>query len=155
MLRPYPRLLVLGAGLDAEPLVNFAEELGWRVTVVDHRQAYIDKGNFARASDVICAPVARLAETIDLANFDAAVVMSHHLQSDEVYLRQLAQTNIPYLGLLGPLNRRTRILRAMGEAGDLINERLHGPAGINIGASGPASIALSIVAQIQEQQIRR
>ena len=56
LVEPPPRLLVLGAGLDAEPIVRFASELGWRCTVVDHRQAYIDNGDFGRADTALCVP---------------------------------------------------------------------------------------------------
>ncbi|NIW23183.1 MAG: XdhC/CoxI family protein, partial [Gammaproteobacteria bacterium] len=48
-LIPIPRLLVLGAGLDAVPLVRFAAGLGWLVTVADHRPAYLEQGDFSAA----------------------------------------------------------------------------------------------------------
>ena len=51
-LKPIPKLLVLGAGLDAVPLVALAAEVGWLVTVADHRPAYIERGGFARAERV-------------------------------------------------------------------------------------------------------
>ena len=56
ILRPPPRILVLGAGLDAQPVVRLASELGWRVTVQDHRPAYIESGDFAAAEVVHCLP---------------------------------------------------------------------------------------------------
>lgn len=43
-LEPPPHILVLGAGLDAEAVVRLAGELGWCVTIQDHRRAYIEKG---------------------------------------------------------------------------------------------------------------
>lgn len=54
-VEPPPLVLVLGAGLDAEPVVRFAAELGWRCTVYDHRQAYIDNGDFSLAESTCCA----------------------------------------------------------------------------------------------------
>jgi xanthine dehydrogenase accessory factor len=144
-----PRLLVLGGGPDAEPVVVFAAALGWRCTVVDHRQAYIDNGQFAGA-DTRQISGAGLSESVNLAEFDLAVVMSHHLASDRNYLRQLAQTDIAYIGLLGPVNRRERLLSELGEDAERLQGRLHGPAGLDIGGSGPAPIALSIVAQMQK-----
>jgi xanthine dehydrogenase accessory factor len=142
-------LLVLGAGPDAEPVVRFAAELGWRCTVVDHRDAYIDTGSFGGAEKVLCAPANELADTLDLSCYDAAVVMSHHLASDRAYLKQLAATEMRYVGLLGPAARRDRLLSELGEAGRGLEGRLRGPAGISIGGRGPAAIALSIVAEVQ------
>ena len=147
---PPPRVLVLGAGLDAEPVVRFAAELGWRVTVADHRPAYIDSGNFAAAESCHCVPAEELSQAVDVSRFDMAIVMSHHLASDRAYLGQLAGSGMTYIGLLGPRARRDRLLSELGDgAGDLA-ERLHGPAGIDIGGRGPAPIALSIIAEMQQ-----
>lgn len=151
VLKPPPNVLVLGAGLDAKPVVRFARELGWRVTVQDHRPAYIESGNFSAAQNVLCVPVAELAARLDLGRFDAAIVMSHHLVSDRHYLQQLAATDIAYIGLLGPLDRRRRLLEELGDVGDALAARVHGPAGLDIGGRGPAAIALSIVAEMHRQ----
>lgn len=148
-IRPSPRVLVLGAGPDAEPVVRFAAEIGWRCTVADHRDAYIESGAFDAAERVVCVPAAELAGRVELSRFDAAVVMSHHLASDRAYLGQLAATDLRYIGLLGPAARRDRLLSELGESGQGLGGRLRGPAGIDIGGRGPAAIALSIVAEIQ------
>jgi len=70
--------------------------------------------------------------------------MSHHLENDGAYLGQLAAYNVPYIGLLGPRSRRDRLLE-MNPGKDL---EVHGPVGLDIGAELPASIALSIAAEI-------
>jgi len=153
-VEPPLQVLVLGAGLDAEPVVRFASELGWRCTVVDHRQAYIDNGDFSTAVAIHCMPVDDLGSSLDLQRFDMAVVMSHHLASDRAYLTQLADTDIAYIGLLGPHNRRDRLMSEIGAAAAKLDKRLYGPAGLDIGGRGPAPIALSIVAQMQQQKYR-
>ena len=154
ILRPPARILVLGAGLDAEPVVRLASELGWRITVQDHRPAYIESGDFATAEAVHCVPVTETANTISLNHFAATIVMSHHLTSDRQYLRQLAATDIGYIGLLGPRDRRRRLLEELGDVADCLTPRLHGPAGLDIGGRGPASIALSIIAEIHRELMR-
>lgn len=151
MLTPPPNVLILGAGLDAEPVVRFALELGWRVTVQDHRPAYIDSGDFAAADTVLCVPVDALSATIELSRIDAVIVMSHHLASDRKYLEQLADTDIEYIGLLGPVDRRRRLLDELGGKGEQLNGRVRGPAGLDLGGRGPAAIALSIVAEMHRQ----
>lgn len=149
LLQPPPRILVLGAGLDAEPVVRFARELGWRVTIQDHRPAYIESGNFSGA-ETHCRPVSEGASAFDLEFYAAAIVMSHHLASDRQYLSQLANSAVPYIGLLGPIDRRRRLLDDLGDEAASLADRLHGPAGIDIGGRGPASIALSIVAGMHQ-----
>jgi xanthine dehydrogenase accessory factor len=151
VVEPPPRILVLGAGLDAEPVVRFAAELGWRCTVVDHRQAYIDNGEFSSAEAVCCVPAEELSDHFDLSSYTMAVIMSHHLASDRAYLRQLANTDMRYIGLLGPAQRRERLLSDLGEAAGDLGTRVHGPAGLDIGGRGPAPIALSIIAEMQKK----
>ncbi len=146
---PVPRVLVLGAGPDAVPLVRFAANLGWRCTVCDHRPAYVEGNDFSAADERYCAPAEELARRLVLGQFDMAVIMSHHLASDRAYLRQLAKAAIPYIGLLGPPGRRERLLADLGELREGLDRRLHGPAGLDLGGRGPSPIALSIIAEMQ------
>jgi xanthine/CO dehydrogenase XdhC/CoxF family maturation factor len=141
-------LLVLGGGPDAVPVVRAASDLGWRVSVYDHRPAYATTQHFPTAIQVIAAPTAELAARVDLSLYDAAVVMSHHLPSDLDYLRQLAGTQVRYVGLLGPRERRRRLFEELGALAAGLVERIHGPVGLDIGARTPEAIALAIVAEI-------
>jgi xanthine/CO dehydrogenase XdhC/CoxF family maturation factor len=147
-LAPSPHLLVCGAGPDAQPVAAAARAVGWRLTVVDHRPAYADPRRFPGAR-VIRADPAALAETVDLKGVHAAVVMSHHFDSDVRYLRAIAAAGEPgYVGLLGPLARRRRIARELGELAEPLAQRLKGPVGMDIGAVTPEGIALAIVAEV-------
>jgi xanthine/CO dehydrogenase XdhC/CoxF family maturation factor len=147
-LVPQPAILLCGGGPDALPIAKQAESLGWKCTVVDHRQAYARQERFTPHTAVILCRPSELAGEIDPGAFDAAVIMSHHLESDAAYLRQLAPCveagTLPYLGVLGPVARRDR-LREMAEAPDVL---IHGPVGLDIGAELPESIALAVAAEI-------
>jgi xanthine dehydrogenase accessory factor len=143
-----PRLLVLGAGPDAMPLVEIAGLMNWQVTVLDHRPAYAVAERFPRAYRVELRPAAQLREELR-QDFDAAVVMSHHLISDRQYLEALAASAIRYIGLLGPAPRRARLMSELGEQAAGLAGRLYGPIGLDIGARSPETIALAIVSEIQ------
>ena len=143
-----PRILLLGAGPDALPVVDFAVRLGWKVTLVDHRAAYAVPGHFPGAESVLLARPETLSGVLDLNGFAAAIVMSHHLPSDLAYLRVLAASAIPYLGLLGPAMRRARLLADLGADARGLHGRLHAPVGLPLGGRSPESIALAIVAQL-------
>jgi xanthine/CO dehydrogenase XdhC/CoxF family maturation factor len=142
------RLLVLGAGADATPVVELAALLGWQVTVADHRPAYAVAERFMRAKQVLLSPAVELSKRITFDEFDAAVIMSHHLLTDQIYLAALADSRVRYVGLLGPANRRKRLLAEIGERADKLADRLAGPVGLDIGARTPEAIALAIVAEI-------
>lgn len=147
-IEPPTRVLLLGGGPDALAVVNQAGLLGWAVTVVDHRPAYADAARLAAADRVILAQPQEFAAHAQVGEFDAAVVMSHHLPSDLAYLQQLARTDIRYVGLLGPAARRERLRVELGDAGKRLEGRLFGPVGLDIGATTPEAIALAIVSEI-------
>jgi xanthine/CO dehydrogenase XdhC/CoxF family maturation factor len=147
---PVPRVLILGAGLDAVPLVNVLAELGWRVSVADHRPAYLERAGFARAEAMLAVRPDALSDAVQLKAFDAIVLMSHHLATDRQYLQQLAGIDVPYLGLLGPPARKRRLLDELGGSAGALAQRLRGPVGIDIGADTAESIAVSIAAEIQQ-----
>lgn len=147
---PSPALLVLGAGLDSEPIVRFATELGWRCSVNDHRPAYIENRDYPDGTTTLGAAAETFSDQVDMEGFDMAIVMSHHLVSDRAYLEQLAESNIGYIGLLGPPGRRQRLMSDLGDTAGKLHDRLHGPAGIRLGGRGPGPIALEIVAEMQQ-----
>lgn len=144
-----PRLLVFGAGVDAEPVVSLAHLLGWHVTVIDHRSVYLDAQRFDPRTQLLHAEGFSLPQSFRFESFDAAVVMSHHLTADEHYLGILVDTAIPYIGLLGPMTRRERLFASLGSASRKLAPRLRAPIGLDLGARTPEEIALSIVAEIQ------
>jgi xanthine/CO dehydrogenase XdhC/CoxF family maturation factor len=146
---PPPKLLICGAGPDAEPLFEFAYRLGWKVSLIDHRPAYATANRFDGAELVRLIELERWSAEIALEHYSAAVVMSHHLSADAKYLEALANSRIPYIGLLGPPARRARLMADLGVKADSLNTRLRAPVGLNLGGRTPEAIALSIVAELQ------
>ncbi|MFO1456881.1 MAG: XdhC family protein [Steroidobacteraceae bacterium] len=144
------RVLVCGAGPDVEPVVAWGASLGWQLTVVDHRPAYVEPARFPAARDVQRVAADELGSAVELARFDAAVVMSHHLVADGHYLAALAASPVPYVGLLGPAARRERLYAEIGpDAAAALRPRLRAPVGLDLGGRAPEAIALSIVAEVQ------
>lgn len=144
---PPPHLIVCGAGDDARPLVAYAADAGFRVTLVDHRPALLDPAWFPQAlqrllgrpedSGIVLPPAAR----------SLAVVKNHSLAHDREWTRRLLAAGVPYVGLLGPRARTEAILREIG-AGPAEMERVFGPVGLDLGADGPRQVALAIVAEL-------
>lgn len=147
-LRLPPKLLLLGAGPDALPVVDFAARLHWGVTLVDHRPAYAVPAHFPAAERVILARPEEMTQALDLGAFTAAVVMSHHLPSDLEYLRALNASPLSYIGLLGPAARREKLLSELGPEAERLRPRLRAPVGFNLGGRTPEAIALAIVAEV-------
>jgi len=146
---PPPRLLLLGGGPDSRPVARLADFLGWRVTVADHRPAYLDPTRFPEGTRLVESAAAEVGDALRLDEFFAAIVMSHHLDSDLHYLRALAASPVPYVGLLGPAARREKLLADLGDPVPSLRARLRAPVGLDIGGRTPEAIALSIVGEVQ------
>jgi xanthine/CO dehydrogenase XdhC/CoxF family maturation factor len=153
ILDPPLRLVICGAGHDAVPLVRAASHLGWNVTVVDDRPGFLNRERFPEAHGF--ASVGDPSEVAEATTIDArtfVVVMTHNFLRDKAYLRGLLTTDARYLAMLGPAARSQRLLMELEEEGTPITEerrsRIHGPAGLDLGAEGPEEIAQAIIGEI-------
>ena len=154
-IQPPSKLLVLGAGPDAVPLVRIAKNLGWRVTVVDYRPAYLAEQQFSQPDQLLLATPANLKQQLDLDGFSAVVVMTHSLENDAGFLKALTDSQIGFIGLLGPEHRKQRLLSFLADDADKLAGRLFGPVGLDIGAETPEEIALAIMSGILAQLNQR
>jgi xanthine dehydrogenase accessory factor len=150
VLRPPPRLLVFGADDDAVPLVRYARDAGFRVTVLDHRSAYISPTRFAEGTRLLQARAEHGIPDLPPLGPDVyAVVKTHSLLHDREWIRRLLETPVAYVGILGPRARTEEILRQLGVVeGTAASARVFGPVGLDLGADGAEQIALSIVAEL-------
>jgi len=148
---PIP-LIVFGGGEDAIPLVQFAGQLGWHVTVIDARPAYALPERFPFADAVLCMRHDALNGFI-LPDESLIMIMTHNYEQDKELLRTLLPRGFRYIGILGPKTRTRRLLGELEASGlqicDDLLASLHGPAGLDIGADTPQEIAISILAEMQ------
>ena len=147
---PPPRLVIFGAGHDAQPLAQQAWTVGFDVTVVDVREGFL-AGRFPGAT-LVAAHFSEFADRVPLGPRSYVVIMNHHLERDRESLRFALASPAPYLGVLGPRSRFQKLLVA------LANEqppprpaslaRVRSPVGLALGAETPEEIAVSILAEI-------
>ena len=142
---PPPRLAVFGAGDDAVPLVGYAADVGFRVTVVDHRPALLTAERFPGATSLALRRPEEGLGSLALGPRGFAVVKSHSLAADREWLAALVRCDLRYIGLLGPRERVERVLRESGAAGD---PRIYGPVGLDLAADGAEQVAVSVVAEL-------
>jgi xanthine/CO dehydrogenase XdhC/CoxF family maturation factor len=150
-LQPLLRLLIVGAGTDAVPLVQCAKTLGWHVTVLDYRPAHIKKERFPDADRLLQFMPEELSANLELDQFRASVLMTHNLEYDGRYLKQIINSEIRFIGLLGPAHRKDRLLQNLDVDASQLSGRIFGPVGLDIGAETPEEIALSIMAGIHAE----
>lgn len=148
---PVTHLVIYGGNYDIYPMVHIARELGWDTTVIT---------NIAKAGKSLFAVSTRVMhnkgpEEPEIDEYTALVLMAHDYKTDFSNLQKALSTKAPYIGLLGPRMRSEKMLSALADEGFPVSEenrrRIFAPAGLDIGASTPEEIALSIAAEIRSQ----
>ena len=150
-VKPGFKLQIVGSEHDAVELCRLAANTGWEVDIIAPPDDPKSIENFPGAANYFGIDENEFARS----SFDqqtAVVLMTHSYVKDLKYLSAIRNVDIPYIGLLGPSKRREKlindILERHEDVQDSFFDRLHGPAGINIGAETPQEIALSIVSEI-------
>ncbi|WAH37756.1 XdhC family protein [Alicyclobacillus dauci] len=155
---PRSRLVLFGAGDDAMPLVRFAAQSDWHVTVIDHRDAFLNAQRFPEA-DVRSVIRRDEYDHVSLEASSFVVVMTHSYEFDRRILTGLLPMDIPYLGILGPRRRFERLLGEIVDAGlqvsDADLQKVHSPVGLDIGAETPEEIALSVLTEAMARRRNR
>jgi xanthine dehydrogenase accessory factor len=128
VLWPVPTLVIVGGGPVAGALDAAARLLGWQVRTMSDLSA---------ATGLIAT----------LAVLDKVVVASHDVEVAGAALEAALDSDVGYIGSLG--SRQAQQARADWLAYRDVTDlrRVHGPAGLSIGASSPAEIAVSILAE--------
>jgi xanthine/CO dehydrogenase XdhC/CoxF family maturation factor len=148
LLPPVP-LVVLGAGHDALPVVELARTLGWQTEVVDPQARPASRSRFAIADRVTLSRPEDVEAHVRITPRTMTLLMSHNYSQDLVLLKFLLASPARYIGVMGPRKRTERMLRDLAATEETNRARLHSPAGLDIGANGPAEIALSILAEMR------
>ncbi len=150
-LTPLFRLWISGGEHDAVKLCAQATQLGWEVDVITSIKDPKQLSDFPQANSVID----QTPETIELSDVNehtAVVIMNHNFTYDLRWLVKLQEQKPVYIGVLGAAKRREKLLNELfdftPEVTDEFLEKIHTPAGLNIGAETPEEIALSILAEI-------
>ena len=146
---PPLRLIVVGAVHIAQALVPMAGLAGYDVTVVDPRRAFASDRRFPGVTISREWPDDAL-EALAPDTRTAVVTLTHDPKLDDPALDIALGTAAFYIAALG--SRRTHAarldrLRRLGHDPEAL-ARIHGPAGLALGAVSPAEIALSIMAEM-------
>ncbi|WP_299212382.1 XdhC/CoxI family protein [uncultured Dokdonia sp.] len=148
---PIFQLYIFGAEHDAVELSKMTSNVGWDVHIIAPPDEQKSIDYFTGASS-LSTPTFDNLDTSRIDENTAVVLMTHSFNKDVQYLIALRETNPAYFGLLGPTHRRERLfaefLERFPDTEPEFIEKVHGPAGINIGAQSASEIAISIIAEI-------
>lgn len=128
VLWPVPKLVIVGAGANADALRDAAALLGWQTVIATDANS---------ATGLIAG----------LSSLDNVVVMVHDLEVAGQALVAALSSDAGYIGALGSHRMQETRAEWLAYRGYVDLERVHGPAGLDIGAKTPAEIAVSILAE--------
>ena len=151
VFNPPLRLMVVGAVHIAQALVPIASLTGYDVTVIDPRGAFASDARFPGVDVRQDWPDEALEELRPDAR-TAVVTLTHDPKLDDPALDVALRSDAFYIAALG--SRRTHAARrerlaALGHD-DAAMDRIHGPAGLSLGAVSPAEIAIAVMAEMTQ-----
>jgi xanthine dehydrogenase accessory factor len=146
---PPLRLIIVGAVHIAQALAPMAAFSGYEVVVVDPRRAFASDRRFPDVTVSQEWPDDALNELRPDAR-TAVVTLTHDPKLDDPALDVALRTDAFYIASLG--SRKTHAARlerlgALGHDQETLG-RIHGPAGLALGAVSPAEIAVSVLAEM-------
>ena len=142
------RVLIFGAAEAAEHLCAYGKQLGWHTTVVDARGALVTPERIPSADEIVKAWPDEVLDRIDERT--AVVTLSHEERLDIPAIAAALQRGARYIGAVGAKRTAERRRAKLTELGfsDADIDRIHGPAGLDLGGRAPAQVALAIAAEI-------
>ena len=146
---PPLRLIVVGAVHIAQALVPMARVAGYDPVLIDPREIFASSDRFPGETILLDWPDDAVA-SVGLDPRTALVLLTHDPKLDDPALEAALKADVFYIGALGSTRthaKRVDRLTASGFTPDQIG-RIHGPIGLDIGAAGPAEIAVAILAQM-------
>jgi xanthine dehydrogenase accessory factor len=145
-----PRMVIFGAIDFASALAPLAKGLGYRVTIADPRQAFLDSPRFSAVAQTVVAWPDKVLADMTLGPRDAVLVFTHDPKLDVPAVQAALGTDAGYIGALGSrrttLDRNARLVEA-GVAEEEIG-RVYAPCGLDIGSSTVEETAVAILAEI-------
>ena len=152
-IAPVLRLYSIGAGNDVKPLVESADIMGWECHVIDGRATHALAARFPKAHMVTLSSSADLCKTLDVDPYTVFALMTHNYSYDIAALEFALNSPTPYIGVLGPKSKLSRMFTDLSQAGIVLDDsakaRIYGPLGLDIGAETAEEIAIAIVAEIK------
>ena len=151
VIPPVRKVIIVGAGHLAIPLVKFGKILGFHITVIDDRVMYANRDRFPDVEEVLVGNMAETLRGIEITPQTYIVLITRGHQFDEPCLREVIHSPAKYIGMIGSKRRiKACFLRFRDEEGipEELLKRVYAPIGLDIKAESPEEIALSIVSEM-------
>jgi xanthine dehydrogenase accessory factor len=146
-----PKLIVVGAGHIAVPLVRMAKVLDFYVVVIDDRLLYANRERFPDADEVLVGDMAQMLKEMTITPSCYIVLITRGHAYDEPCLRVVLPSQAKYIGMIGSRRRIKACFQRFRDEDKIseeLIERVYAPIGLDIGTETPAEIAAAILGEV-------
>lgn len=147
---PAPELYLFGAGHVGLNVYEIAHRAGFDVIVSDDRDVYANRERFPQARDIHAGDMDAILAGLSPHASAFIVIATRGHRHDMRVLRWAVETPAQYVGMIGSGRKVLTIceeLKRQGIAEESL-ARIYAPIGLDISASSPEEIAVSVMAEV-------
>jgi len=147
---PQPAAMIFGGGHISKSLAKVLDLAGFRVTVIDNREAFANRERFPEAAEVYAEEYEDLYPKLTVTEATYIVIVTRGHRDDMRVLRWAVTTPARYISMIGSKRKVIGVIRELEKEGlpREAFERVHAPMGLEIGAISPGEIAVSVGAEM-------
>lgn len=147
---PDYRLVICGGGHISKAIAHACDGLDFKIIVADDREQFANTQRFPNADETVFSPFEELEKNVELTPLTFCVVVTRGHSGDEVCLRQVLRSPACFIAMIGSKSKWANIKKNLMDSGfsSEVVDRVHCPAGLEIGSITPEEIAIAIAAQL-------
>ena len=149
-IAPEPAAIIFGGGHISKSLAQVLTMAGFRVTIVDNREAFANRERFPDVAEIHAAEYEDVFRTLTIHESSYLVIVTRGHRDDMRVLRHAIETPARYIAMIGSKRKTISVVKELEKEGvpHSAFERLHAPMGLEIGAVSPEEIAVSVAAEM-------
>lgn len=149
-IAPQPAAIIFGGGHISKSLAKVLDLAGFRVSVVDNREAFANRERFPEAAEVHAEEYEEVYPKLSITESTFIVIVTRGHRDDMRVLRWAVTTPARYISMIGSKRKVIAVIKELekdGLSSELL-ERVYAPMGFEIGAISPEEIAISVAAEM-------
>ncbi len=149
-IAPQPTVLIFGGGHISKSLAKVLDLAGFRVSVIDNREAYANRERFPEAAEVFAEEYEDVFPRLQVSETTYIVIVTRGHRDDMRVLRWAVDTRVRYIAMIGSRRKTIGVVKELEKEGvpHAAFERVYAPMGLEIGAVSPEEIAISVGAEM-------
>lgn len=149
-ITPQPAALIFGGGHISKSLAKVLDLAGFRVSVIDNREAFASRERFPEAAEVHSEEYEDVYPKLTINESTYIVIVTRGHRDDMRVLRWAVNTPARYISMIGSKRKVIAVVKELENEGiphDAF-DRVYAPMGLEIGAVSPEEIAISVGAEM-------